>query len=149
MTPLDPDEAPVAVSEEDQFLQAMGQLQVDFTDSLPEEESPPSASARRMKQLKQGRLSPEASLDLHGLTRTDVADKLRFFLQDSLLQGYQTLLVITGRGLHSTGGEPVLRVEVERFLAGEGHKWVAEWGRATKQYGGAGALILFLRSRPR
>lgn len=132
-------------SEEEQFLLAMGELQVDFSDKLPEENEPPIASASRMKQLKQGKLSPEATLDLHGLMRTDVVEKLAYFLQNAARQGWQTLLVITGRGLHSADGEPVLRKEAERYLAAEGRKWVTEWSRAPKQYGGDGALILFLR----
>ena len=131
--------------DEEEFLQALGELDVRFSDQFPETDQPPAASARRMKQLKQGKLIPEASLDLHGLQRTEVADKLRFFLQDAQHQGWLTLLVITGKGLHSEGGEPVLRQEAERFLGGEGRKSVAEWGRASKQYGGDGALVLFLR----
>jgi len=133
-------------SDEEEFLQALGELDVRFSDQFPDEEPSPAASARRMKQLKQGKLSPQASLDLHGLTRIAVAEKLRFFLQDAQYQGWSTLLVITGKGLNSVSGEPVLRHEAERFLAGdEGARLVAEWGRAPKEYGGDGALVLFLR----
>jgi DNA-nicking Smr family endonuclease len=136
------------LSEEQLFLQAMGELQVNFADVLPVESEAPSASARRMKQLKQGKLSPEATLDLHGLQRADLVERLQFFLQNAQHQGYRAVLVITGRGLHSDGGEPVLRQETERFLAASGRKWVAEYGRAPKQYGGSGALILFLKKSP-
>jgi DNA-nicking Smr family endonuclease len=142
---------PLQVAEpqdEEEFLQALGELEVRFSDQFPDADRSPAASARRMKQLKQGKLTPQASLDLHGLLRTAVAGKMRFFLQKAQHQGWSTLLVITGKGLHSEGGEPVLRQEAELFLAGEGHKWVAEWGRASKQYGGDGALVLFLRKRP-
>ncbi len=134
-------------SDEDVFLQAMGELQVDFREHLPEDAGPPSASPRRMKQLRQGKLIPEASLDLHGLLRVDVAEKILFFLQDAQFQGWQTLLIITGRGLHSADGEAVLRDEAERFLNAEGKKMVAEWGRASKQYGGDGALVVFMRKK--
>lgn len=136
-------------NEEEQFLQAMGELQVKFSDSYPEEEQVPAASARRLKQLKQGKLVPEATLDLHGLKSIDVVPKLQFFLQNAQRQKWLTLLVITGRGLHSTDGEPVLRSEAERFLLNEGRHSVAEWARAPKQYGGDGALILFLRGKER
>ncbi|MCK4690234.1 MAG: Smr/MutS family protein [Desulfuromonadales bacterium] len=137
----------VSQSDEDVFLQAMGELQVNFREHLPEDEVPSSALPRRMKQLRQGTLIPEASLDLHGLLRTDVAEKIRFFLQDAQFQGWQTLLIITGKGLHSSDGEPVLRNEAELFLNTEGKKMVAEWGRAPKQYGGEGALVVFLRKK--
>ena len=92
-----------SLSEEQLFLQAMGELQVNFADALPAESEAPGASARRMKQLKQGKLSPEATLDLHGLQRTEVVDRLLFFLQNAQHQGYRTVLIITGRGLHSEG----------------------------------------------
>lgn len=140
---------PVAASQtgNDLFLEAMSELQVRFSDHLPAEDAPQTASARRMKQLKQGRLVPEASLDLHGLQRAEVADKLRFFLQDALHQGWRTVLLITGKGLHSENGKAVLRCEAEHFLRNTGQRWVAEWGRAPKRYGGAGALVLFLRKK--
>lgn len=141
--------APPEPTEEAEFLEAMGELQVSFSDHIPAEDVPPTASARRIKQLKQGKLVPEETLDLHGLQRAEVAEKLLFFLQAAVRQGYQTVLVVTGRGLHSVDGEPVLRSEAERFLSTEGCKWVAEWARAPRQYGGAGALVLFLRKRPK
>ncbi len=135
----------VVETEEEAFLQAMGELQVDFNDNFPDEEVPPAASPRRMKQLKQGKLKPQATLDLHGLTQSEVPEKLRFFLQNAERQGLQTVLVITGRGLHSVDGEPVLRNRAERFLLTEGRSSVIEWGRAPKHFGGEGALVLFLR----
>lgn len=139
------------LSEDEQFLQAMLELQVNFQEQLPEARSAvtSTASASRMKQLKQGKLKPEASLDLHGQTRAEVVERLRFFLQNAERQGWKTVLVITGRGLHSSDGEPVLRNEVEAFLAREGRKQVAEWCRAPKQYGGSGALVLFLKQAAR
>ena len=134
-------------TEEDVFMAAMGDLSVKFKDHFPEEDLPLAAAPKRMKQLKQGRLTPDASLDLHGFKCVDVVERLRHFLKNCQHQGWQTLLVITGKGLHSEMGEPVLRNEAERFLSGEGRKLVVEWGRAPKQYGGDGALILFLRKK--
>lgn len=135
-------------TDEEVFLNALGDMDVCFKDELPEDEQEnlSKGSARRMKQLRQGKLVPEAQLDLHGLTRHQVADKIRFFLQDCLYQGYRTVLLVTGKGLHSQG-EPVLRQEAERFLRLEGRTWVIEWARAPRQYGGEGALALFLRKK--
>jgi len=132
-------------TDEELFLDAMGELTINFNDHLPEVDSPPTAMPKRMKQLKQGKLTPEASLDLHGFQRAEVADKLRYFLQNAQHHDWQTLLVITGKGLHSQDGVSILRDETEQFLSGEGKKHVVEWRRAPKQYGGDGALVLFLR----
>lgn len=140
--------AAVAPDDAELFLQALGGMEVRFSDQFPEEDESPAASARRMKQLRQGKLSPQATLDLHGLTRDVVVEKIRFFLQDAQYQNWSTLLVITGRGLNSASGEPVLRQTAESFLASaEGTRLVAEWGRAPRKYGGDGALVLFLRKQ--
>lgn len=132
-------------TDEEIFLTAMGGLTVKFNDHLPDVDFPPTAMPKRMKQLKQGKLIPEASLDLHGFQRAEVAGKLRHFLQNAQYQDWKTLLVITGKGLHSQEGVSILRDEAEQFLLGEGKTHVAEWGLAPKQYGGTGALVLFLR----
>ncbi len=134
-------------TDEEFFLAAMNDLSVRFEDHLLEDDSQPLAIPRRMKRLKQGKLTPDASFDLHGFQRVEVVEKLRYFLQNAQHQGWQTLLVITGKGLHSENCEPILRDEAELFLSGEGKKFVAEWGRAPKQYGGDGALVLFLRKK--
>ncbi len=128
------------------FLAAMGDLSVSFEDGFVEEPRP-EVLPKRIKQVKQGKLSPDASLDLHGLQCTEVVDKLQNFLHKAEHRGWQTLLVITGKGLHSEDGEPVLRNEVERYLSAEGKKQVIEWSRAPRQYGGNGALFLFLKRR--
>ncbi|WP_020675434.1 Smr/MutS family protein [Geopsychrobacter electrodiphilus] len=131
-------------SEEEYFLAALGPLDVCFEDQPPSAIKP--AVPRRLKQLKQGRLTPDASLDLHGLQRQQVAEKIEFFLQNALYQQWQTLIVVTGRGLHSAEGQTVLRDEAERYLCDTGKRWVAEWCRAPRQYGGEGALVLFLKN---
>jgi DNA-nicking Smr family endonuclease len=135
---------PVAMSDEEEFLRAMGRMDTVFRDELPPEE-PVAATPARMKQLRQGRLAPEASLDLHGLNREQAREKTRFFLEDSVYQGRKTVLIITGRGKGSPDG-PVLRSDMQRYLANEARAWVVEWGRAPARYGGDGALVVFLRS---
>ena len=135
-------------TDEELFLAAVTGFSSHFEDHLPEERLPEAkAVPRRMKQLKQGTLTPDASLDLHGCLRDEVVGKLRHFLENAQHQNWQTLSVITGKGLHSEDGRSILRDEAERFLSSEGKKLVAEWGRAPRQYGGDGALILFLRKK--
>ncbi len=124
-------------------------MDVCFRDEFPEEEqSLPAPQPRRMKQVRRGTLKPEARLDLHGLTRRQAVEKVGFFLQDCVHQGIKTVLLITGRGYGSQEG-PILRPAIEEYLDSEGRVRVAEWGRAPKQYGGEGALVVFLRGRTR
>ncbi len=139
----DDSQAEEELCDEDLFIESLGQLDVRFSDQLPQQT--PLATPRRLKQLKQGRLTPDASLDLHGLQRHQVREKMQHFLQNATYQQWQTVLIVTGRGLHSTDGVPVLRDEAEKFLAAEGQPLIAEWGRAPRQYGGEGALVVFLK----
>lgn len=128
------------------FLDAMRELRVDFQDEIPVAPAPPQTSARRERQLRRGQLSPEAELDLHGLTRDAAREKVRFFLADARFQGLRTVLIITGRG-HGSAGEPVLRNEVERLLRSEVGASVLEWTVAPRRFGGAGALVAFLKKQ--
>jgi DNA-nicking Smr family endonuclease len=123
----------------------MENLEVTFKDSLPLAESSRKLTARRLKQLKQGRLQPQATLDLHGCRRDEVATKLEYFFTNARHHGWQNLLIITGKGLHSATGESVLRRETERYLHGQGAAEVVEWGQAPQRHGGEGALAVFLR----
>jgi DNA-nicking Smr family endonuclease len=70
---------------------------------------------------------------------------VRNFLESRQRQGMKTVLIITGRGLRSKNGESVIRSDIEAYLRTRAKAWVVEWGRAPKQYGGDGALVVFLR----
>jgi DNA-nicking Smr family endonuclease len=132
-------------SDEELFAAALGKLDSVFTDHFPGEDAGAAATPRRMKLLSRGKLMPEATLDLHGLGRDEARDRVRHFLDNSVYHGRKTVLIVTGRGLRSNG-EPVLRGDIERYLDGEGRAWVAEWGRAPRQFGGEGALAVFLKT---
>lgn len=147
--PAEPPAPPVPQAEEPAddrglFLAALGQLDTRFEDEFPAAE--PATAPRRMKLVRQGKLAPETTLDLHGLDRSQAREKVRHFLDNSVWQGKRTVLIVTGRGAGS-GGEPVLRQEVENYLTREAGAWVSEWGRAPARHGGEGALVVFLRDR--
>lgn len=136
---------PCSPSDRELFLDALKGMDTLFSDELPPPEEH-QASPRRMKLVRQGRLVPEAKLDLHGLTREEARERARYFLDDSLYRGLKTVLIVTGRG-KSSGAEPVLRAEVERYLNHDAGDWISEWGRAPRRYGGEGALVVFLKGR--
>jgi DNA-nicking Smr family endonuclease len=145
-----PDSSPKAADEppptdRELFLASLGEREAVFGDEIPAEDEP-AAAPRRMRQVRRGELVPEAQLDLHGLGRDDARERVRHFLDNAVYQGRKTVLIVTGRGKGS-GGEPVLRAEIERYLKYEASAWVAEWGRAPARYGGEGALIVFLKGR--
>jgi len=134
------------LNDEELFLASLGTMQSVFQDQYPEEELSGTVVSRRMKQVRQGKLQPEASLDLHGLTRDAVRATVRDFLVNSLHRQLTLVLLITGRG-KSGGGEAVLRGEVVAMLRQEGREWVSEWAVAPRHLGADGALVVFLRKR--
>lgn len=140
------DSVPVTESvrtESDEFLTALGEMDIRFEDEFPvaiESESP----ARRIRQLRRGKILIDGEIDLHGLTRVAAIEKFNFSLQNARFQGWRTLLVITGQGLHSSEG-PVIRDAIEDLLRRDLPTEVLEWSRAPQRHGGQGALILFLR----
>ncbi len=142
---VDKSEEKVELTDDELFLESLGNMDSVFRDEIPEDEEV-TASPRRMRQLRQGKLAPEAKLDLHGLTRQEAREKVRFFLEDATFQGLKTVLVITGRGKGSSDG-PVLRQFMEGYLSSDAKAWVVEWGRAPARYGGEGALVVFLKGR--
>ncbi len=142
---VEKDEKTVELTDDELFLDSLGQMDSVFRDEIPQGEEV-AAAPRRMRQLRQGKLAPEAKLDLHGLNRQEARDKVRFFLEDATFHGLKTVLIITGRGKGSSDG-PVLRQFMESYLSREARAWVVEWGRAPARYGGEGALVVFLKGR--
>jgi DNA-nicking Smr family endonuclease len=132
-------------TDHDLFLASLGEMEAVFCDEIPAEDGP-AAAPRRMRQVRRGELVPEGQLDLHGLGRDDARERVRHFLDNAVYQGRKTVIIVTGRGKGS-GGEPILRAEIERYLKYEAAAWVAEWGRAPARYGGEGALVVFLKGR--
>lgn len=138
-----PSTAPPAGAEAAEFLAAIGRLDKTFRDEVPAVEEPPRARPRRMKQFERGELKPAAELDLHGLTRDEAVARTRAFLVHAARQGWAALVIVTGKGLHSAEG-PVLRRAVEQLLD-RSRDVVLEWGEAPRRFGGAGALVVFVR----
>ncbi len=125
------------------FLNAIGSMEKVFKDEWCGDVPDKRAVPRRMKQVERGQLIPEDELDLHGMTVDEATAKVPFFLQNAIFQGFSTVILITGKGLHSEG-DPVLRSAMERLL-NEKKEQVVEWGVAPRRYGGEGALVVFLR----
>ena len=121
-------------------------------------EPPPGAGIDRgtWEKLRQGKLSIEGRLDLHGHNQAQAHNKLVRFIERGFEQEKRCLLVITGKG--SGGGREetgwfgsatgVLRREVPRWLtesplAGK----VIAFTPAQPKHGGEGALYVYLRRK--
>lgn len=132
-----------------EFLEAMSRLKLDvsFSDSIPSGRggaSPSSRRTNRLADLKNGKITIGYELDLHGLSREEALAEIGPFIASARRHGERAVLVITGRGLHSTDG-PVLRSAIASWLAHEGRGAVLEFAPAPPELGGDGAFVVFLR----
>ncbi|WMW79518.1 Smr/MutS family protein [Undibacterium cyanobacteriorum] len=96
------------------------------------------------KKLRQGEWTIQAQLDLHGMRRDQARDNLGEFIRRCVRNGYRCVRVIHGKGLGSVNKEPVLKNKVRNWLIQK--EEVIAFSQATAADGGAGALIVLLRS---
>ena len=93
------------------------------------------AGPRPSARLDRQKVTPTASIDLHGLRRLDAGRSLRRFLKDG--GRGEVLLVVHGKG------SGALRRQVHELVAA--HPRIAEWRRAPRRLGGEGAVLVRLK----
>ena len=103
-------------------------------------------------RLKRGKLSPEARIDLHGMTVAAAHVALTAFILRSATEGRRLVLVITGKGKPSgeTGPIPerrgILRHQVPHWLDTPPlRQAVLQVTPAHRRHGGDGAYYVYLR----
>lgn len=110
------------------------------------------------RQIARGRLGPDATIDLHGLTLDQAWRRLDFALQEAVAIGARVLLVITGKpasdpsaGRASSDGvrpRGMIRAKLEDWIVASRHaSAIASIRGAHPRHGGAGAVYLILRRR--
>jgi len=137
---MDDDDRSLDDDEDALFRASMKRLSVvPDTDEEPRRRPPDRRPAPRR------RAAPRARLDLHGRTVEEALRALRAFVFAATAQRLGTVLVVTGKGLHSAGGEGVVKRAVERWLRQESGPWVRAYAEAPPALGGRGAFLLHLR----
>lgn len=121
----------------------------------------PGIDGRTAERMRRGQLAPDARLDLHGLSESTAHRALVLFLKSAQARGARLALVVTGKGSAPRDDAPfdlelvarsrgVLRNMVPRWLKEpELAQIVARAGEAHRRHGGAGALYVYLRKKPR
>ncbi len=104
------------------------------------------------RRMAQGKLSPEARLDLHGMTLAAAHPELIGFILSSHAQGLRLVLVITGKGRGDHGPLPTrpgaLRHQVPHWLHMPPLAPVVQQVTAAHyRHGGEGAYYVYLRRR--
>lgn len=110
--------------------------------------------AKTHGKLTRGKLSPEARIDLHGLTLSEAHPELIRFILNAQSAGVRLVLVITGKGKRGQDIGPIpsrigaLRHQVPQWLRlsplGPAVLQVTE---AHLKHGGSGAYYVYLRRR--
>jgi DNA-nicking Smr family endonuclease len=103
--------------------------------------------ARKVRDLRTGHDRAEARLDLHGETRDAALAALERFVQESRAAGRRRVLVIHGRGSHSTEGGSILKPLVWRWLRASrvAAADVLAFTSGGPAQGGDGVTVLLLR----
>jgi DNA-nicking Smr family endonuclease len=118
---------------------------------------PPRLDARRAARLERGRMTPEARIDLHGMTLAHAHPALSGFILRAQARGLRLVLVITGKGDRPAPGDDgpipagrgILRRQVPHWLGQPPlAALVLDIRPAHPRHGGAGAFYVWLR-RPR
>jgi DNA-nicking Smr family endonuclease len=98
------------------------------------------ASCERRRRLL--RKKPDAVLDLHGLTRDEAWTVLGAFFENCRRLGFEKVLVIHGKGLHSAG-DAVLKEVSRKFI--ESCPFAGESGHSSASGGGSGSTWVLLK----
>ena len=86
---------------------------------------------------------PDATLDLHGETRNGALIRVERFLQNSKKRRFQSVLIITGRGLNSAENRGVLKTTIWEWLKNQRDKYSIRFQKAPDFLGGEGAVLIF------
>ena len=115
------------------------------------------------ERLRRGRIEPDATIDLHGMTQQQAYARLLPFIRRGHEKGFRCVLVITGKGaaprvetfdrsrgftLPERSKAGVLRSQVPLWLEEqETRPFVVGVQTAHQRHGGGGALYVYLRRK--
>lgn len=113
---------------------------------------PVTMDRKAHKAMTRGKLKPEATLDLHGMTLAEAHPELIRFILNSQSHGRRLVLVITGKGKRSDDDGPIpRRVGVLRHQVPQWLRMmplapaVMQVSEAHLKHGGSGAYYVYLR----
>lgn len=118
----------------------------------PSAQSQPVMDAKLFSRMTRGKLTPEARIDLHGMTLSEAQPELTRFIMQTRARGMRLVLVITGKGKNTRHYEGlsqrsgVLRRQVPHWLRlAPLNTAVLDVNEAHMRHGGGGAYYVYLR----
>lgn len=114
--------------------------------------APVQMDRKAYDRLRRGKLTPDAKIDLHGMTLSQAHPALIGFIMQCHARGDRLVLVITGKGRTAPGDGPIprrqgaLKQDVPHWLRSMPLRpLVLELREAHRRHGGEGALYVYLR----
>lgn len=107
------------------------------------------------RKLKQGKIDPEATLDLHGLNQQDAFQALNQFVQNSYNKGIKHVLVVTGKGKGVAEaddwlvpGQGILKGKLPEWIKSQPLKnYIIDAVFASPKHGGTGAYYVIIKKK--
>tara|TARA_S200000501_G_C20759534_1_gene715457 strand:- start:386 stop:991 length:606 start_codon:yes stop_codon:yes gene_type:complete len=118
----------------------------------------PGLDRKRHVLLKKGKLSPEKTIDLHGLSTKRAEEEVLAFLFQSYSQGLRLVLVITGKGrnsiqkvsnsVHQTNDIGIIKKSLTSWIKNSDiMPLILHIMPAHSKHGGDGAFYVYLKKR--
>ena len=117
---------------------------VDMLDPYyPLEFKRPGVQNGVFRKLKQGKYAMDARLDLHRLTAEQAREQVFGFIREAQAYDLRNVLIVTGRGNHSSSPEAILKSYVNKWLPEFDE--VQAYCSAIPSQGGTGAVYVMLK----
>ena len=141
-----------STAESDEVLQTLYRLingEIEFDIHFSEEYVQgfvQGINSKTFRRLRNGELSIQAHVDLHGFNSEQARAELLCFIREQYIHNKKCVLVIPGRGKNSPQGAGVLRNEIQNWLTQDPLKRIVlAFCSALPRHGGTGALYVLLR----
>lgn len=106
--------------------------------------SRPGLQLKTQKQLKQGKVSIDDHLDLHGLTINEARETLLEFINYAQKQQIRCIRLVHGKGYRSDAQKPALKNKLNSWL--RQHPDILAFSSAQPKDGGTGALYIIIKN---
>jgi len=103
----------------------------------------PGIQKSYLKQIRNGKVTIEDHLDLHGYRRDDARKTLLEFLDNAQRQSFKLVRIVHGKGHHSDTSQPVLKAMLNKWL--QNIPEILAFVSAMPKDGGTGAVYVLLR----
>ena len=102
---------------EDDFATLLNSITPDQVDAaLAEKNSGDDNFVPTGELIKEYPVNPQRQIDLHELNAEEARVQVHYFIENAHAARVKTIRIITGKGLHSQGGKPILKGVVEEKL---------------------------------